>query len=889
MSFYFLLPSSEQTEKKRLPKGQLAIETLHEMECKACPLNHADVHNPKMAATGSKNPLVYMLGEAPGADEDEEGKQFVGPSGDMLRPLVPKKYRKKMRWNNCIRTRPPGNRNPTKIEVECCRPSIVRDIEAAKPKAIFGIGGVPLNWATGFDGIYRWRGRHTPVKIGNHECWFFPMLHPAGLMRQRKRSRDGRLIKSEAERAFRRDLKLAFRLVETLPPAKVDTPYKNPKKFIMDPSDPADIFRDIKYVTGKNGWDDVRRVQKWLEYFAREPGIAIDIETDADEPMVERTTNPFGKNARILTVALSSPKGARAFPLDHQDAGWTKKQRAAIDRIFWEFLVHPGCLKIAHNLAFELQWFIYFYGLEVVYEGEWGDTMGQAYVLDERKGGMLKLDTLIQLHFGFPLKSLFRLNMSNLDNEPLPLVLVYNALDAQWTHKLHFAQRKKLKQKNLTIVYNEHIPPVQATAVTQFFGNELDFDLILKFDRTYTERIEKLTKKIMKAGAVKKFEKEFHKTFLPSSHQDVITLFRDILKRDEGWDEERKKYSMGDDTLKRIKHPLAKMIKELRAVSGNKSKYVDPIHPETGKCIFPDGRVHPNIHIFFTFSGRTSSSFPNEQYWPKRDEEYRDLRAEWVAEEGCYLVAVDMGQHEARVIQMAAKDQTYGQYFWDRHDIHMDWTERLAHAWPKRIGGRKFINDEETMKWFRNDVKNQWTFPLFFGANAYSVSKYLSMPLDKIEPLIDKFWQEFGGVKDWQEELEITYNRTGYVECLTGRRRHAPISFNELINTPIQGTASDILIKSYSRLSRAAWEQERWQLQPRMEIHDELVFQLPKKTFEKDLEFICDIMLDCDHYPFINVPLCVEVSRGPNWYDQKNVMTIYSDDFGKIDRAACGY
>lgn len=884
MSFYFLLPGSAQTEKKKGPKNQLSVETLHQMECEACPLNDAkNLHHPKMKPTGSKSPLVYMLGEAPGSNEDFEGVQFIGQSGDLLRPLIPKKYRKKLRWNNCIRTQPPKNRTPSRVELECCRPSIVRDIEASKPKAIFGFGGVPLNWATGSDGVYKWRGRFVPVKIGDHECWFFPMLHPAGLLRQRNKHG-----KSEAERVFCRDLRTAFKLLKTLPDASVDSPYRDPNSVIVDLVDPASTFKDIQYVTGENGWDDVRKVKKWLKYFAKRSSAAIDIETDADERTIERSTIPYGKNARILTVALSSSNKTCAFPLDHSEARWSLKQRAEIGRLFYKFLIDAGCEKVAHNLAFELLWFAYFFGVEVVYEGEWGDTMGQAYVLDERRG-MLNLDVLILQYFGFPLKSLFQLNMGNLDNEPLLLVLVYNALDAQYTFKLRQKQNTRLNQEGLVGVYREHIPPIQTTVITQLFGNEIDFDRVLEFDRKYSKRIKKLTRQIEGSKAVQKFEARFNKEFSPSSHQDVIMLFRDILKRDEGWDEEGKKYSMDDDALQKINSSLSRKIKEFRAVTGNKAKYVDPIHPDAGKCIFPDGRVHPNLHIFFTATGRTSSSFPNEQYWPKRDEEYRDLRSVWEAEEDCYMVAIDQGQIEARVIQMAAKDKRYGQYLWDRHDIHMEWTERIAHAYPKRIGGKKFIKDKEAMKWFRNDVKNQWTFPLFFGANPYSVSKYLNIPIHIIDPLVDKFWEEFEGVKEWQEELEVFYNRRGYVECLTGRRRRAPISFNELINSPIQGTASEITIKAYSRLSRAAWEMDKWQFQARLEIHDELVFQIPKKTFEPDLEFICSHMLDCDHYPFINVPLCVEVSRGPNWYDQKTVTTIYSDDLGKIDRAACGY
>ena len=241
------------------------------------------------------------------------------------------------------------------------------------------------------------------------------------------------------------------------------------------------------------------------------------------------------------------------------------------------------------------------------------------------------------------------------------------------------------------------------------------------------------------------------------------------------------------------------------------------------------------------------------------------------------------------MIEMAAKDQCYGAYLWDRHDIHGEWAERIAHACPARIGGRKFIKDKDTMKEFRTDIKNQWTFPLFFGANLWSVSEYLTIPVSTLEPLVEQFWDEYRGVREWQARLKQFYRENGYVECLTGRRRRAPIQPTELINSPIQGTASDITVDAWTRLSGAVMETGLLQFQARLEIHDELVFAVPKKTFDRDVQLIADYLLECKHFPFINVPLCIEVSRGPNWHEQESVMTLFSDDFGKIDRKECGF
>ena len=92
-----------------------------------------------------------------------------------------------------------------------------------------------------------------------------------------------------------------------------------------------------------------------------------------------------------------------------------------------------------------------------------------------------------------------------------------------------------------------------------------------------------------------------------------------------------------------------------------------------------------------------------------------------------------------------------------------------------------------------------------------------------------------------------------------------------------------------TRLSEAAQELNAWQFQARLEVHDELGFWIPKKTLDRDLEFIADYMLECEHFDWINVPLCIEIGKGPNWYDQEEVSVIYSDDLGKLDRKECGF
>ena len=156
------------------------------MGCQGCTLMSDQLTTPQMKPTGSKHPTIYTIGEAPGADEDSEGRQFVGKSGKILRKELETVFEdtKSFRWNNTCRCRPPSNRTPEIVEREHCRNSVTEDIEATKPKVVLGVGAVALQWATGEASIAKWHGRMMPVKVGNHVCWFYLILHPAFVMRQ---------------------------------------------------------------------------------------------------------------------------------------------------------------------------------------------------------------------------------------------------------------------------------------------------------------------------------------------------------------------------------------------------------------------------------------------------------------------------------------------------------------------------------------------------------------------------------------------------------------------------------------------------------------------------------------------------------------------------------
>ena len=147
-------------------RGANDIALLHKLECRACPLDK--IPGGKLEPTGADRPLVYILGDVARIWESESREQFGGESGQILRSKIPRHFRDKVRFSNVVRSYLTEGEDPNRTMIECCRPSVRKDVECSRPKAIFGFGNVPLDWVSGFSGTTLWRGRRMPVKVGSH-------------------------------------------------------------------------------------------------------------------------------------------------------------------------------------------------------------------------------------------------------------------------------------------------------------------------------------------------------------------------------------------------------------------------------------------------------------------------------------------------------------------------------------------------------------------------------------------------------------------------------------------------------------------------------------------------------------------------------------------------
>jgi uracil-DNA glycosylase family 4 len=807
--------------------------------CAVCPLKSVE---PKLEPTGSPDPVIYIIGEAPGEEEARQGVQFIGLSGQLLRQRIPQDWLPFIRWNNCIRSRPPGNRDPDPVELACCRPSIVEDIERSKPRAIFGFGNVPLNWALGVTGITDWNGRRAPVKIGNHTCWYYAFLHPAGILRENsdRTIHPGTDYHSDKEFAFAFALQRAFEEVEHLPDPIVDNEAVA-KEGVVVLRKPSEIISVIG--------------RAW-----KQTSVGLDYETNGLRPMAE--------GAKILSIGMSYRQAHYSWPMHHKDAGYTKNDLSCIEEAFEEWLHNSKCRKIAHNAAFEQEWSGHFYGYDCIND-TWEDTQSQAFVLDVRQG-VMSLDLLCNLYFGIKVKSLSNLDRKRMEDYSLDEILPYNAIDAKYCNMLFTEQTAELFKQGLGEVYKQHMRRVSALTLTQLKGVPISQKANASLLAKYEGRIKQLDAQLAADPDIIKYNKIKPKTFRPTSPADTVFLFNKVIGG----------YGLSNadvEALNGVDHPLVEPIIQHRKASKVVSTYLKPF--TTGApTMYPDGKAHPSYPTTRVITSRTSAADPNIQNQNKRDLESKEVRSQVVAPLGDIIVSVDYASIQARNVAWESKDPSLVQAFIDHYDIHQDWMERLVKLYPSWIKeGVRALSDKKLKGSYRHKAKNKFVFPSFFGAAPSSIAShgYLNIPINTAYDLQNQLWSKFAGIKRWQDRIRNDFYLNGYVTGLSGYRRPAPTAYTEIVNSPIQADEAKIVMEALARLS----ERHIWDLQPILEVHDDITFCFSKKKLDYYLPTILQDMLLVE-YDWIITPVAVEVSIGPNWHELEEIGKFESTSDG---------
>jgi len=813
--------------------GGIARESLHQYQCLACPLKRQDgftARTPDMPASGSEQPRVYMLGEAPGEEEDGEGVAFVGKAGRYLRERIPSQWRRDLRWSNVVRTRPKGNATPDDTAIECCRPSVERDIAASQPDAIFGFGAIPLKWALRRPKIGDWTGRQVPVEIGGHPCWFFPLYHPSYIVRLSGQARDNEDMRKAYEQAkfvFDLHLKRAFAAVAN----DLHVPVVHTHE---DAEHDIELLRSPESVAGALQW-----------IAANEPIVGIDIET--------HKTRPQDAESRLLSVALSGAGCTVAFPIGHPEAGWSDTEADEVWEALLDFLLNAPCRKVQFT-PFEMEWLAERTERDILWS-KWADAQGQAYLLDAREG-TLSLDFLCLQYFGLDVKALSNLDRNDLINTPLDKVLKYNAIDARYHRLLYLKQAARIKREGLEAVWEHHNRRCAAVVATQLNGVPINPDTVQAFDGKYRDTLRDLEAEIDADERVRKFSNNSHR-FRPSAAADIKKVLLGLNTTQE-------------EELTELADPLARLIVRWKHAAKTHSTYVAPALAGHARCaIGRDGRLHPALLLNRVRTWRTSSEGPNIQNYPKHGEQV-EVRAQVEAPPGHSIVSFDYGQIQARNVAQESQDEALVNSMWDRRDIYVEWRDRVLSWYPQWVSRKQ--RDDKALKVLRQTTKGA-VLGRLFGAGGRKLSEHLGVPVEVGYRFVEEFNANFPGVADWQAGLHAFYQKHGYVTGLSGFRRYAPVAHTEIINTPIQSDEAIIVLDAHIRLA----ETREPHFAPNMEIHDSLDFIWPSKKVDEYAEFVIDTMLNSPFEWAHRVPIVVEMSVGKVWSKMQEAGVYESD------------
>lgn len=824
MSFFF-------NDLKKTKKSKKT--SIIEYNCISCPLNSES--NKKFEELDFKEIEILILGNL-----------FIEEHKILLESTLQKIFKRdfietKIKIKDVISCTKANNAKPSELEIKCCEKDFVEYIEKTKPKIIIGLEGfyTSLFFKNTVNSL---RGRTLPIQIGTHNTWFISMYHPMDILKKKRR------FTNEWDKLFVWDFEFVRDFLESYTEPEVVTGgYDNGVQLFM----------------GKN----VDDLERQLQYFIDLPEIAIDIE---NYPL-----KPETKEKYLATMAVSDFKKTVVFPIEYP-GHWDEVQLKEVKKLVNYFLLRSKT-KYCHNLSHELEWFRTYFGEDVVWKTKWGDTQAQAYTLDERSGSLndsiLSLDSQIKFHFGFNLKK-----QSNIDfkktrciDVPLYELLLYNSKDAKWGFAL-VQKLKPLIPKKQEGKYNHLIGMQKTLAGVRALGIPIDLNEI----QTQSKELEKQLTIVESLIKYSKEYEEFAKLnpgeeFNPGSNQHAGFVFEKILHLPKLKSTEKtNSYSTDNIILIQFAEQgitFAKNILEYREITKLKSTYLDSV----AKLVDHNSILHPNFSAMFTSTGRLNSNSPNMQNFPKK--KHREVRRIFRAPEGYWIVACDYGQIEARVIAMFSQDTAFVEAIWDGYDIHKEWALRIY-----QLLGQP-VPDKKELKNFRDIVKNKLVFPAFFGSSKNSIGKALGLSDTITVKVFEEFWNRFRGVKQWQQKVKNFYDQNHYVEMLTGSRRHAPLSFTEIYNTPIQGTASDITTTAMRRLAKLSYELKKPYLHPRLNIHDDLTFIISDEVLDESINFIAKEMTR-PMFDFINVPLSVEIFVGKNWCDIEEIGTWNSKDFG---------
>ncbi|MCG8709634.1 DNA polymerase I [Brenneria sp. 4F2] len=590
---------------------------------------------------------------------------------------------------------------------------------------------------------------------------------------------------------------------------------------------------------------DEKTLLEWVERIKKADVFAFDTETDGLDTL---TANLIGMSFAV------TPGEAAYLPLAHDYLDAPQQlDRERVLALLKPLLEDETLLKVGQNLKFD-KGIMKRYDIEL--QGIAFDTMLESYVLNS-VAGRHDMDSLADRYLGHKTIKFEEIagkgkNQLTFNQIALEEASPYAAEDADVTLYLHQKMWNKLKQDEALrkVFQTIDMPLVPVLSRMERTGVLIDPNILSEHSKEITIRLAELETQAYELAG---------EAFNLSSTKQLQGILYEKQKLPVLKKTPKGAPSTNEEVLAELAldYPLPKLILEYRGLAKLKSTYTDKlplmINPLTK-------RVHTSYHQAITATGRLSSSDPNLQNIPVRNDEGRRIRQAFIAPSGYSIVAADYSQIELRIMAHLSGDKGLLRAFSEGKDIHR--------ATAAEVFGLEL--DKVTSEQRRS--AKAINFGLIYGMSAFGLSRQLNIPRSESQKYMNLYFERYPGVQDYMERTRQHAAEQGYVSTLDGRRLYLPEikSRNAMarkgaeraaINAPMQGTAADIIKKAM--LAIDDWlQKEKPLVKMIMQVHDELVFEVHDSVLDESKRKIKELMEEC---MLLNVPLRVDIGTGINW------------------------
>lgn len=505
--------------------------------------------------------------------------------------------------------------------------------------------------------------------------------------------------------------------------------------------------------------------------------------------------------------------------------------------------------KIGQNIKYDFA-ILLKYGIFM--DGIIGDTMVASYLLNPQKQ-RYNLDALAKEYLDYTTikyKDIVKEDGETLLDYPLGDIVEYACEDSDITLRLYNILEKRLEEENLLALYKDvEMPLVTVLGKMEKTGVKIDSDYLKRMSFKFGEEISDIEEEIYHLAGER---------FNVRSTKQLSSVLYEKMKLPVI---KRTKTGISTDVsvLNELSHiyEIARYLLRHRTLTKLKSTYIDALPSMINAGT---GRIHTSFNQTITTTGRLSSTSPNLQNIPIREKEGKAIRGAFIPEKSWFLVSADYSQIELRILASLSSDNAMINTFRNDGDIHSETASML------------FGIDVDDVHEDQRQVAKTINYSIIYGMSAFGLSKRLGIPRKEAQEFIDMYFQKYSGVRDYFETIVENAKKDGYVETLLARKRYVPEinSGNRnifegarriAINTPIQGTAADLIKKAMILIDREITKR-RMRCRMLIQVHDELVFESP----EDDLNALKEIVKEkMENAIIFNVPLKVNISTGKTW------------------------